>query len=318
MQSDLTCHTCRHTSETVDPFWDVSVDLVSSDGTDKASDSASVCSSLSAESDPSEEDSSGSVTLEECLDRFTRSERLGAEAKIRCSNCGIPQEGTKRLSLKRVPIVVCIHVKRFRHSKKTRKLSNPLEFPFELDLSPYLTSSIRNPKQSTRHSSHFVHIPHILSTLLTFCPHSLHFVNTPHILSTLLTFCPHSSHSVHTPYILSPLLTFCPHFSHFVHTPHILSTLLTFCSHSSHFVHTPHILSTLLTQITEEVGLYRLFAVVNHMGTYDSGHYINYILHAGEQWFRCDDTYLTSVPKETVKNSEAYMLFYQKKVIEYL
>ena len=50
---------------------------------------------------------------------------------------------------------------------------------------------------------------------------------------------------------------------------------------------------TLFTKVKEEIGRYRLFAVVNHMGTTDSGHYINYVLHAGEQWFRCDDTYLT-------------------------
>ena len=56
--------------------------------------------------------------------------------------CGVAQEGTKQLSLKQIPVVVCIHIKRFRHSKKTRKLGNPLEFPFELDLSPYLTSVI--------------------------------------------------------------------------------------------------------------------------------------------------------------------------------
>ncbi|KAL5259382.1 hypothetical protein ACHWQZ_G009736 [Mnemiopsis leidyi] len=214
LQSDLTCTNCNNISATVEPFWDISLDLVPRDNGDKISDSASVCSSISVDSEPSDDEPP--VTLDECLERFTRPERLGSEAKIRCSLCGVAQEGTKQLSLKQIPVVVCIHIKRFRHSKKTRKLGNPLEFPFELDLSPYLTSVINKSNK-----------------------------------------------------------------------------------------------------VKEEIGRYRLFAVVNHMGTTDSGHYINYVLHAGEQWFRCDDTYLTKVSKETVLNSEAYMLFYHKKVIEY-
>lgn len=213
LQSDVRCHQCNNISTTIDPFWDISLDLVQNE--DRLSDSASVCSSVSVDSEPSDEEPP--VSLEECLERFTRPERLGSEAKIRCSRCCMLQESTKQLSLKQLPIVVCIHVKRFRHLKRARKLANPLEFPFELELSPYLTSNINNP------------------------------INPQAISGTV----------------------------------------------------------------------YSLFAVVNHIGTSDSGHYICYVLHAGEQWFKCDDTYLTKVTKENVANSEAYMLFYHKKVIEY-
>ena len=51
------------------------------DSGDKVSDSASVCSSVSVDSEPSDEEPP--VSLEDCLDRFTRPERLGSEAKIK-------------------------------------------------------------------------------------------------------------------------------------------------------------------------------------------------------------------------------------------
>ena len=119
-----------------------------------------------------------------------------------------------------------------------------------MDLSPYLTSSIRNPKQVIIIRGYVDSRTKLNVKQLDQLGGAAKFIDS-----------------------IGPAFNFGFFFSLKIFTD---------------FVFTPRI-----PQITEEVGLYRLFAVVNHMGTYDSGHYINYVLHAGEQWFRCDDTYLT-------------------------
>ena len=47
--------------------------------------------------------------------RFTRPEHLGSAAKIKCSNCDVNQESTKQLTMKKLPLVACFHLK-VRHS----------------------------------------------------------------------------------------------------------------------------------------------------------------------------------------------------------
>lgn len=49
---------------------------------------------------------------------------------------------------------------------------------------------------------------------------------------------------------------------------------------------------------------YTLFAVVNHIGNLESGHYINYIKQGQSSWFKCDDHLITKSTLEEVLNSE--------------
>jgi len=63
---------------------------------------------------------------------------------------------------------------------------------------------------------------------------------------------------------------------------------------------------------------YSLYAVVNHEGkSIDVGHYTSFVRHSKNQWVKCDDVNLTPFALERVLNSEAYLLFYHKKVLEY-
>lgn len=43
--------------------------------------------------------------------RFTRPEHLGSSAKIKCGGCHSYQESTKQLTMKKLPIVACFHLK---------------------------------------------------------------------------------------------------------------------------------------------------------------------------------------------------------------
>lgn len=114
LQSDVVCQACNNVSTTIDPFWDISLDL----GPNKAS-------------------------LLDCLERFTRREYLGSSAKIKCSKCQSYQESTKQLSMKKLPIVASFHMKRFEHSNRFhKKISTFISFPLYLDMSPF--KSTRN------------------------------------------------------------------------------------------------------------------------------------------------------------------------------
>ncbi|XP_055984589.1 ubiquitin carboxyl-terminal hydrolase 27 [Sorex fumeus] len=136
LQSDVTCQACHGVSTTIDPCWDISLDLPGS------------CTSFWPLS-PGRESSlngenyiPGVPTLTDCLRRFTRPEHLGSSAKIKCSSCQSYQESTKQLTMKKLPVVACFHFKRFEHSvKQRRKITTYISFPLELDMTPFMASS---------------------------------------------------------------------------------------------------------------------------------------------------------------------------------
>lgn len=138
LRSDVTCTTCGTTSTTYDPFIDISLTLDSS--TDRSRKSRNSGSggepSVNAPMMP---------TLSGCLDLFTRSEKLGPDQKLNCQSCGDKRESSKQMSIRRLPPLLCLHVKRFEHSltrKASRKIDSYLQYPFRLNMSPYLSSSI--------------------------------------------------------------------------------------------------------------------------------------------------------------------------------
>lgn len=100
---------------------------------------------------------SGSVlgvsTLVGCLDHLTRQERLGSDHKFFCQQCQVRQESLKQMSIRKLPLVSCFHIKQFEHSpirKMSRKIDHYLQFPFSLDTSPYLSSSILRSRYGNR------------------------------------------------------------------------------------------------------------------------------------------------------------------------
>eukprot|EP00835_Amoeboradix_gromovi_P004720 NODE_387_length_9532_cov_0.176402.p1 type:complete len:547 gc:universal NODE_387_length_9532_cov_0.176402:7895-6255(-) len=58
---------------------------------------------------------------------------------------------------------------------------------------------------------------------------------------------------------------------------------------------------------------YELFAVIQHRGKLDSGHYTMYSKY-NERWFLFDDHKVDQVSPEEVLNTKAYLLFYCRKV----
>lgn len=77
------------------------------------------------------------ITIEDCLDEFTREELLGEEDLWYCPTCKKHQQATKQFQLWKVPDVLVVHLKRFSNSRSLRdKIDAMVEFPVEgLDLS---------------------------------------------------------------------------------------------------------------------------------------------------------------------------------------
>ena len=63
--------------------------------------------------------------------------------------------------------------------------------------------------------------------------------------------------------------------------------------------------------INQENTQYRLYAVSNHVGGYNGGHYFSYI-EANNNWFEFNDMYVNSINRDKVLTNSAYVLFYKK------
>lgn len=208
LQSDVTCQSCNNISTTIDPFWDISLDL---------GPLTALTSGISHLSEKFENPTS----LTNCLKRFTRPEHLGSSAKIKCSQCLSYEESTKQLTMKKLPLVACFHLKRFEQSTGYhKKISSYVSFPEELDMSPFMSSAqkLKNPDTSS-------------------------YLSTDN--------------------------------------------------------------------------KYSLYSVVNHRGTADSGHYTCFIRQHKNHWFRCEDNIITKANMDDVLQSEGYLLFYHKQILEY-
>ncbi|KAK7732130.1 hypothetical protein SLS57_001110 [Botryosphaeria dothidea] len=137
LQSTVTCDKCRNVTTAIDPVMDLSLDLRSQAKKRKLEGDSS------AEKNPT-------LGLRDCLDRFTGKEKLAA-ADYSCEKCGgTQQNATKQLSIKKLPPVLPIHLKRFETSKSTStKLETKIAFPMSLDLYPYTTRGRASSKDST-------------------------------------------------------------------------------------------------------------------------------------------------------------------------
>ena len=145
LRSDVTCLECGFSSTAYDPCIDISLDLepvgsIISNGTGSCSNHYQMAAL-------------DWTTLYGCLDRFTRLEKLGLDQKFYCENCKIPQESVKQMSLCKLPQVLCLHIKRFEHShvrNMSRKIDRYVQFPFNLDMAPYMSSCIVRLRHGNR------------------------------------------------------------------------------------------------------------------------------------------------------------------------
>jgi ubiquitin carboxyl-terminal hydrolase 3 len=141
LQSCVTCLTCKQTSKKNDPFLDLSIDIpqIYTGPSRKSKDKEilPVCH------------------IHDCLQKFVEREELGDSERFFCNSCKSKQPSTKQFWIRRLPTVLCLHIKRFRWSAYARtKIDTFIEFPLNgLDMSGYLLKNLSGTRFSNAGSS---------------------------------------------------------------------------------------------------------------------------------------------------------------------
>lgn len=250
------------------------------------------------------------VSVAGCLHRFVKKERLGSGETWSCDNCQSKQSAVKQLSIRQLPPVLVLHAKRFEHSggprAQARKLETFLSFPLEdLDLKPFLSSSALRDKYKcsqlysmakTTQADQMTHSARMTrSSGNTVRPENL----TAAVCNRNLV--PGS------PTFLTPKMTRSSSAGTHTQVPKDTGTLVETAADAARV----HGCDAAVNQTNDF--LYNLFAVVCHKGTFQGGHYVAYIKALDGKWYLCDDGLVMVADEVTVKNSQAYMLFYGEK-----
>lgn len=77
------------------------------------------------------------TSITHCLRGFSNTETLCSEHKYYCENCCSKQEAQKRMRVKKLPMILALHLKRFKYMEQQNrhtKLSYRVVFPLELRL----------------------------------------------------------------------------------------------------------------------------------------------------------------------------------------
>ena len=93
--------------------------------------------------------------IHDCLQKFVEMEELADSERFFCNVCKSKQPSTKKFWIRRLPNVLCLHVKRFRWTAYARtKLDIFIEFPLNgLDMSGYLLKNLSGTRFSNAGSS---------------------------------------------------------------------------------------------------------------------------------------------------------------------
>ncbi|XP_005100745.1 ubiquitin carboxyl-terminal hydrolase 3 [Aplysia californica] len=134
LQSEVHCLICGVESKKHDPFLDLSLDIPAqfSSRLTKPKEGEPIC------------------TLSDCLSSFTDVEELEDSELYMCNNCKKRQRSTKKFWIRRLPNVLCLHLKRFRWSMFCRlKVETFVEFPIQgLDMNTYVLNNLHETRGS--------------------------------------------------------------------------------------------------------------------------------------------------------------------------
>ena len=145
LQSTVRCCRCRTLFTTYDAIWDLSLQLPVYDGKgDKQGGRGGGKKGLRSRSVLSPTASTATITLDECLESFTREESLDGNEAYYCSSCKKHCGASKTLRLSRFPKVLVVHLKRFSSGTFRReKLNSRVDFPLrDLDLSEFVAEDM--------------------------------------------------------------------------------------------------------------------------------------------------------------------------------
>lgn len=138
LQSEVRCLNCGTESKKHDPFLDLSLDIPEK------------CVGQKKNKDISED---SPCNIFDCLTSFIEVEELAETELYYCSNCKSKQRSTKRFWIRRLPNVLCLHLKRFRWNNFFRtKVDTHISFPVTaLDMSQFVLSDLPDTRSSGTH-----------------------------------------------------------------------------------------------------------------------------------------------------------------------
>ncbi|XP_050350198.1 ubiquitin carboxyl-terminal hydrolase 3-like isoform X1 [Nymphalis io] len=130
LQSEVRCLACGTDSKKFDPFLDLSLEL------------------------PESGRHESPVALTDCLASFVQVEELADTERYFCSSCKCKQKSTKQFWIRRLPNVLCLHLKRFRwHNYFRTKVDTNISFPLSsLDMSRFVLANVPDTRRSGRGS----------------------------------------------------------------------------------------------------------------------------------------------------------------------
>ncbi|KAL0821222.1 hypothetical protein ABMA28_005829 [Loxostege sticticalis] len=131
LQSEVRCLACGTESKKFDPFLDLSLELPEAGRHDAP------------------------VALHDCLASFVQVEELADTERYFCSSCKCKQKSTKQFWIRRLPNVLCLHLKRFRwHNYFRSKVDTGIAFPLRaLDMSRFVLADVPGTRRSARGTS---------------------------------------------------------------------------------------------------------------------------------------------------------------------
>ncbi|BES88144.1 ubiquitin carboxyl-terminal hydrolase [Nesidiocoris tenuis] len=137
LQSEVRCLNCGTESKKHDPFLDLSLDIPEKCHQQRK------CKETGEDIPP--------CNILDCLTSFIEVEELAETELYYCNNCKSKQRSTKRFWIRRLPNVLCLHLKRFRWTNFFRtKVDAYVTFPvIALDMSQFVLSDLPDTRRSS-------------------------------------------------------------------------------------------------------------------------------------------------------------------------
>lgn len=148
LQSEVRCLICGMESKKHDPFLDLSLDIP-----EKFYKECVAASGTSNDNKSQTEPKAKALcNISDCLSSFTEVEELAETELYYCSSCKCKQRSTKRFWIRRLPNVLCLHIKRFRWNNFFRtKLDLRISFPIKsLDMSQYVLNNMPETRRTSQ------------------------------------------------------------------------------------------------------------------------------------------------------------------------
>lgn len=132
LHSEVICDSCNASSSNEEPFSSISLDFKKQAKKKRKAlpDTKTVVPSIM-----------------ECLQSYTALEPLSSEG-YNCRGCRTLRSASKQLRIRKLPAILCIHIKRFGIKQASpfneEKYEGKIDFPLSLDMAPYTTKSSKD------------------------------------------------------------------------------------------------------------------------------------------------------------------------------